>query len=131
MLSNGLAVAEIMVLAYKTIEDLLMWGSANLLEPDGKQISHGTLNRALVDCNSGRLLSLGKRIGRGEFSGRQLDVALVFQKKKQASTDHVFKNAIGLSPIPLPANLLGDKAPAFIRVLGNYAPDRRNIFLGD
>lgn len=106
MLSNGLGITKIMIFAYKAIEDFLEGSSANLLELDGKQIGKGTVNGRIINGYSGWFFSFCKRIGRGEFPGRQFNEALRFQEKKQASADHVLKNTIRLSPIPLPADFL-------------------------
>ncbi len=131
MLSNRLSVAKIVVFAYKTIEYLLKTSSANLLKVDGKQIGNRTMNGCVIDCYSGWFLSLCKRIGRAEFLGRKFKEAFRFQKKKQASADHVFKNTIRLPPVPFPANLLRNEAPAFTRMCLNNPPDGLDIFRGD
>jgi hypothetical protein len=116
MLSNGLRVAKIVVIAYKPIEYLLKRCFSNLFKFDRKQVADRTLNRCLINDYLAGFLSLCKRVGRNTFSGRQLDIALGFQKKKQASADHVFKNTVGLPPIPCPADFLRNKTPAFVRM---------------
>ena len=131
MLSNGLCVTKIVVLTYKAIKDLLKGSSANLLKADRKQVGNTTMNGRVIDCDSGWLLSLCKRVGRDEFSGRQFNEAFRLQEKKQASANHIFKNTIRLPPAPFPANLLRNEAPAFIRMCFNNPPDGCNIFPGD
>ena len=131
MLSNGLGIAKIMVFAYKAIEDFLKGSSANLHKVDGKQIGNRTMNGRVIDCYSGWFLSLCKRVGRSKFPGRQSNEAFRLQEKKQASADHVFKNTIGLPPIPFPANFLRNEAPAFIRMCLNNPPNDLDIFRGD
>ena len=76
MLSNGLAIAKIMEFAYKTIEDLLKGSPANLLKVYGKQICHRTIKGRVIYGYSGWFLSFCKRVGRNEFSERQLNEAL-------------------------------------------------------
>ena len=120
-----------MVLVYQTIENLLQGSSANLLQVDGKQVGNRTMNGRGIDGYSGWFLSLGKRVGRDEFPGRQFNEAFRFQEKKQASADHIFKNTIRLSPVPFPANFLRNEAPAFTRMGLNNPPDGRHIFRGD
>ena len=75
MLSNGLGIAKIMVLAYKAIEDLLKGSSANLLKVDGKQVGHRTMNGRVINGYSGWFLPFCKRVCRDEFSGRQFNEA--------------------------------------------------------
>jgi hypothetical protein len=131
MLSNGLGIAKIMVLAYQAIEDLLKGSSANLLKGDGKQVSHRTLNGRVIDGYSGWFLPFCKRVGRDEFSGRQFNEAFGLQEKKQASADHVLKDPIRLPPIPFPANFLRNEMSAFVSVCLNNTPDDLDIFRGD
>ena len=76
MLSNWLGITKIVVLAYKTIEYLLKTSSANLFKLDRKQVADRTMNRSFIDYYPGWFLSLCKRVGRGEFSGRQFNKAL-------------------------------------------------------
>jgi hypothetical protein len=76
MLSNRLSVAKIVVFAYKTIEYLLKTSFANLFKLDRKQVADRTMNRSFIDYYPGWFLSLCKRVGRGEFLGRQFNEAL-------------------------------------------------------
>lgn len=76
MLSNWLSVTKIVVLAYKTIEYLLKTSSANLFKLERKQVADRTMNRSFIDYYPGWFFSLYKRVGRGEFSGRQFNKAL-------------------------------------------------------
>ena len=76
MLSHWLGITKIMVLTYKTIEYLIKTSSANLLKLDRKQVADGTMNRGFINYYPGWFLSLCKRVGRGEFSGRQFNKAL-------------------------------------------------------
>jgi len=131
MFSNGLGIAKIMVLAYQAIEDLLQGSSANLFKGDGKQVGHRTMNGRASDGYSGWFLSFGKRVGRSEFSGRQVNEAFGLQEQQQAAADHVFKNTIRLPPVPFPANFLRNEAPAFTRMGLNNPPDGHHIFPGD
>ena len=71
MLSNWLSVTKIVVPAYKTIEYLLKTSPANLFKLDRKQVADGTMNRSFINYYPGWFLSLCKRVGRDEFSGRQ------------------------------------------------------------
>jgi hypothetical protein len=76
MLSNWLGITKIMVLTYKSIEYLLKTSSANLFKLDGRQFADRTMNRSFIDYYLGWFLSLCKRVGRGEFSGRQFNKAI-------------------------------------------------------
>lgn len=76
MLSNWLSVTKIVVLAYKTIESLLKTSSANLFKLDRKQVADRTMNRSFIDYYTGWFLSVCKRVGRGEFLGREFNKAL-------------------------------------------------------
>ena len=131
VLSDRLCVTKIVVLAYKTIEGVLKGSSSNLLKADRKQVSNRTMNGRVIDCYFGWFLSLCKWVGRDKSSGRQFNEVFGLQEKKQASTDHIFKNTIWLSPVPLPANFLRNEAPALIRMCFNNPPDGCNIFPGD
>ena len=48
-----------------------------------------------------------------------------------SSADHIFKNAVRLSPIPYPANFLRNKASAFFRMRRNDPADCSDILLCD
>ena len=76
MLPNWLGVTKIVVFAYETIEYLLKTSSTNLFKFDRKQVADRTMNRSFIDYYPGCFLSLCKRVGRGEFSGRQFNKAL-------------------------------------------------------
>jgi len=76
MLSDWLSITKIVVLTYKSIEYLLKRGPANLFKLDGKQVTDRTMNRNFIDYYPGWFFSLCKRVGRGEFSGRQFNKAL-------------------------------------------------------
>ncbi|MFP4087927.1 MAG: hypothetical protein ACLFUL_14170, partial [Desulfobacteraceae bacterium] len=131
MLSNRLCVTQVMVLAYKAIEDFLKGRSANLLKVDGEQIRNKAMNGRLINGYRGGFLSLCKRICRREFSGGQFNEAFRFQQKQQTSADHVLKNTIGLSPIPLSANFLTNETSAFIWMCLNNPLDGCYIIPGD
>ena len=75
MLSNWLGITKIMVLTYKSIEYLFKTSSANLFKLDRKQVADRTMNRSFIDYYPGWFLSLCKRVGRGEFPGRQFNKA--------------------------------------------------------
>lgn len=129
--SNRLCVAKIVVFAYKAIEDLLKGSSPYLLKLDGKQIGKITMNWRFIDVYPGGFLSLCKRVGRGEFSGRQFNEAFRFQEKQKTSADHVLQDAIRLPPAPLPANFLRNETPAFFRMRLNNPVDGCYIVRGD
>jgi len=131
VLSNGLGIAKVMVLTYKAIKGLLKRSSANLLKVDGEQVGNRRMNRRFIDNYFGWFPSLCKRIGRGEFFGRQLNEAFRFQDKQQASANHVLEEPIRLSPIPLSTNFLRNEAAAFIRVCLNNPYDGCDIFPRD
>ena len=76
MLSNWLSITKIMVLAYKTIEYLLKTSPANLFKLDRKQVVERAMNGSFIDYYPGWFLSLCKRVGGREFSGRQFNKAL-------------------------------------------------------
>ena len=76
MLSNWLGITKIMILAYKSIEYLLKTSSANLFKLDRKQVADRTMHRSFINYYTGWFLALCKRVGRGEFSGRQFNKAL-------------------------------------------------------
>jgi len=123
VLSNRLCVTKIVVLAYKAIEDFLKGSPPYLFKVDGQQIVNTTMNRRLIDGYPGGFLSVSKRVGRGEFSGWQLNEAFRFQEKHQASADHILEEPVRLSPVPFPANFLRNEAPAPIRVSINDPSD--------
>ena len=131
MLSNWLGITKIMVLTYKRIECFFKISSANLWKLDRKQLADRTMQRSFIDYYPGWFLSLCKRVGRGEFSGRLFNKTFWFQKKKQASADHIFENTIRLSPVPFPADFLRNEASAFVRMWLNNPPDGSNILPGD
>ena len=112
MLSNGLSIAQIMMLTDQAVEEFLPPGSTDLLEIDRMQISNRPLYGCLVNLNIDRLFSVCKRVGELTLGRRQLDQALRLQQQKEAAADHVFECAICLSPLPCPANLLGNEASA-------------------
>ena len=89
------------------------------------------MNGSFIDYYPGWFLSLCKRVSRAEFSGRLFNKTFWFQKKKQASADHIFENTIRLSPVPFPAYFLRNEASAFVRMWLNNPPDGRNILPGD
>ena len=89
------------------------------------------MNRRLIDVYPGGFLSLSKRVGRGEFSGRQFNEAFRFQEKQKTSADHVLEDAIRLPPAPFPANFLRNETPAFIRMRLNNPVDGCYIVRGD
>ncbi len=60
----------------QTIEYLLKTSSANLFELDRKQVADRAMNGSFIDYYPGWSLSLCKRIGRSELSGRQFNKAL-------------------------------------------------------
>ena len=128
VLSNGLSIAKVMVLAYEAVKDLLKGSSANLLKVDGKQVGNRTMNGRFIDRYFRWFLSFCEWVDRGEFLGRQFDEAFRFQDKEQASADHVLEEPIRLSPVPLSANFLRNEAPALIRVCINNTFDGFNIF---
>jgi len=76
MLSNWLGITQIMVLTYETLESLFKRSFANLFELDRKQAVDRTIKRSFIDYYPGWFLSLCKRVGRGEFSGKQFNKAI-------------------------------------------------------
>ena len=131
MLSNRLGITKIVVLTNKAVECFFKISSAYLFKLDREQLPDRTLNRCLGDLYPVWFLTVCKRIGRTTFAGWQFDKTLRFQNKKQASADHIFKNAIGLSPVPYPANFLRNKASASVRICRNNLGNGCDISLGD
>jgi hypothetical protein len=102
-----------------------------LFKFDRKQVADRTLNRRLINYYPAGFLSICKRIIWNEFSGRQFDISLRVQKKKQTSADHVFEDTVGLSPIPILTDFLGNKTSAFARMGFNDLLDCLYILQGD
>ena len=95
------------------------------------QISNRPLYRGLVNLYPDGFSSIGKRVGDLTLGRRQLDQALRLQQQKQAAADHVFECAVCLSPLPCPANLLGNEASASGGI-GRYDfPDDVNVTIGN
>jgi len=127
MFSNGLAIAQVVMLADETAAKLLLRGPADLLKGYGEKGADGAMDGRLINPNPDRWLAVGQGIGKGAFGRRQLNPSLGFEEQEQAATDHVLEGAIGLLPIPCPAHLLGDETPAPTGMGGNDLPDKDNI----
>lgn len=131
MLSNWLSIAQVMMLTDQAVEELLPLGSTDLLEIDRMQISNRALDGGSVNLNVYGFSSIGKRVGEFTLGRRQLDQALRLQQQQKAAADHVFECAICLSPLPCPANLLRNKAPASLGMVRYDFSDKVNIRLGN
>jgi hypothetical protein len=129
--SNGLAVAQIVMLADETVAKLLLCSPSDLLKGYGQKGTYGAMDWRLINGDPNRGLAVGQGIGRSLFGGRQLDASLGLQEQEQAATEHVFEGAIGLPPIPCPAELLGNEAPAGGGMCGDDLLNQGNIGLGD
>jgi hypothetical protein len=131
MFSNRLAIAQIVMLANETVAKLLLWASADLLKGYGEKGANGAMDGRLINPNPDRRLAVGQGIGKPAFGWRQLDPPLGFEEQEQAATDHVLEGAIGLTPVPCPAHLLGNEPSAPTGMGGNDLSDKGNIGLGD
>jgi hypothetical protein len=47
------------------------------------------MNRGLVDFHKRRFLSVKSKITRGDFGGRQFDIACPIKEEQKASTHHI------------------------------------------
>ena len=131
VLSDRLAIAQVVVLVDQTVTELLLRGPADLLEVDGKKGIDGAMDRCLINRDSVGRFAVGQGIGKLTLGLRQLDPALGFEEQQQATAHHIFEGAIGLSPIPCPAKLLRDEPPAPTGIGGNDPPDNGDIRLID
>jgi hypothetical protein len=131
MFSNRLAIAQIVMLADETVAKLLLWAPADLLEGDGEKGGDGTMDRCLINPDPDRRLAVGQGIGRSAFGRGQLDPSLGLEEQEQAATDHILEGAVGLTPVPCPAHLLGNEPPAPTGMGGNDLPNKGDIRLGD
>lgn len=100
VLSDRLAIAQVVVLVDQTVTELLLRSPADLLEVDGKKCIDGAMDRCLINCDSVGWFAVGQGIGKLAFGRRQLNPPLGFEEQQQATAHHIFEGAIGLSPIP-------------------------------
>jgi hypothetical protein len=127
MFSNRLGIVQIMILADEAVTKLLLRGPADLLQMYREKVADGATDWRLINLDGDRQLPIGQGIRGAAFGRRQLYPSLGLQKQQQASTHHVLESAIGLPPIPCPANLLGNETPAALG-MGRYDfLDNRNI----
>jgi hypothetical protein len=127
MFSNGLGIAQIVMLADQTVKKLLPGCSANLLQADGEQGANGAMDRTLINLDTDRRCACCQRVGKCAFGRGLLDQTPGLQEQQQAAADHVLECPIGLPPVPLPAHLLGNEPSARTRMGGDDLPDKANI----
>lgn len=127
MLSHRLGIAQIMILADEAVTKLLLRGPSDLLQMQGGKLREGASDGRLINPDVDRHFSLCQGIGGPASGRRQLDPSLGLEQQQQAAAYHVLESAIGLPPIPGPANFLGDETPAAIWMSCYNSLDNGNI----
>ena len=131
MLAHRLAVAEIMKLMDKAVEQFFSGALPNLVQDNRSKFSHCGIDGILSYDNFFRRLTPGKRIGRGGFSRWQREVPFPLQFEHQSPADHVLEIAVGLHPVPCPAHLAGQLTATDVRLLYDEATNKVNVVIGD
>ena len=85
-------------------------------------------DRRLIDIESLSFFPFGlPTAGEGFFPGRERNVPLPVKFQHESPANSIFECAIGLSPIPLTANSLGQRPTAFIGIVGDDLTEKIDV----
>src|SRR5208283_2210058 len=117
-----------MVLLDEAVAQFLQRASSHLVNRDGGKLPQRHLDGALVDLYLFRRASMQERVlERNLFHWGKTDGALTFQVQQEAPADHVLGLPVWLGPVPCKAQPPRQGTAPFIRMFGDYLPDKRNV----
>ena len=116
MLTDDLAVTEIMILMNETVVEWFQGGMSYQGDIDGRKIGKFSGDGAVID---GKNLSVfvSPFIPAIGFSRWENKMSHAFQSKEKLPAGHVFGGAVGLEPSPVLAQDFGDAFSSFGPVL--------------
>jgi len=130
MLTDDLAVTEIMILMNEAVVEGCQGGVPDHGHRDGTVISKTSLHRRLIHENR-RNEAISFFIPTVMLTARQLEMPLSLQGNQHLPAGHVFQSAIGLSPVPPLAEHSGYGAAAVVPMLINNVLDDGQVGLAN
>jgi hypothetical protein len=116
MLTDDLAVTEIMMLVNEAVIERFHGGVPDHGHRDGTVVSKTSIHRRLIHENR-RNEAISLFIPTVMLTARQLEMPLSLQGNQNLPAGHVFQSTIGLSPVPRLAENSGDGAAAVVPML--------------
>jgi hypothetical protein len=122
MLTDNLAVTEIMMLVNEAVVERFLMSVPDHSHGDGSIVSKTSFNRGLIYENR-RNEAISLFIPTVMLTVRQLEMPLSLQGNQDLPAGHVLQSTIGLSPVPPLAENSGDGAAAVVPMLINNVLD--------